>query len=333
MWLKGLLPVMLIFTFLFMAAQWFGLRGQACNEDLEIASRRTAPDFEWCKPSKVVPYTGSAELPAFRIRLGIGSGACSTLLSVFEAAMYAMQQQRRFFLDENVTRLKGNRTTWYRHFFQPIGEAFTQPFVDIAYTKDVTRLTRNGTITFRNQTMRKIDMKRSILRQVWQFQPSVQQDVCHLVHGLHLHHPYIAMFIRLGDKLTVEHRVPVPLEDYIDTLLGVSLNGLVRTVFVAMDDCRVLQKLQAAAPMFKFLSLCDVEFGTGFIMDKDSKRDLEAHFLKFFGELTVMAEADTLIGDRQSNVHHWVALMRRISSSNVSLIDVRQHPYMTAEVP
>ena len=322
-----------LFSLTAFTAQWSFFGTKPCL-GAEVRTR-TAPEFEWCQPlpAAVAPYNASEDLPAFRIRLGVGSGACSTLIAVLNAVMYAMAERRNFFLDESVTRLKGDRELWYGHYFQSIGTAFTAPYVDIAYSKNVTNFVRNATLTINAKTLRRLDMKRSILRQAWQFQPWLQAKVCQLVHGLQLFHPYIAMFIRLGDKLTLEHRSPVPLHDYVDTLHGVSLNGVARTVFVAMDDCRVLQTLVELAPAFKFVSLCHVEFSEGFhLYNVSGSSNMDAHFLKFFGELTIMAEADTLIGDRQSNVYFWAAYMRRASTSNASLIDVRQYPYVTADV-
>ena len=132
--------------------------------------------------------------------------------------MYTMEQWREFFLDEIVTHLKGDREVWYGHYFQSIGTVFTAPSVDIAYSKNVTNFGRNATMTINAKTLRGLDMKRSMLRQLWQVQLWLQAKVCQLVHELQLFHPYIAMFIHIGDKLTLQYRSPVPLHDYVETL-------------------------------------------------------------------------------------------------------------------
>lgn len=286
--------------------------------------------FEWCKPNALEQFTEpeTSDQPAYRLQFRPGSGACSVLIGILDAAMHAATLKRPFFLDERKSRLCGNYSSWYNRYFQPIGQQGRnpeqQPFVDMFYEKQVLNFSRRENITIQGETLPKIQMKQRFLRRFWQFQPWVQEKICPMLQELKLRHPYISLLVRRGDK-QLEKRKPIPISAVLELLNTVTWNGIVTTdVFVGTDDCRAIEELKAAAgPRFVFKNLCHIQFGLGWVLEESVREDLTEHYLKFFGELIAMASADIFLGDSGSNVHHWVAYMRSEDSGNFTVYDLR----------
>eukprot|EP00437_Effrenium_voratum_P069585 CAMPEP_0181512604 /NCGR_PEP_ID=MMETSP1110-20121109/62059_1 /TAXON_ID=174948 /ORGANISM="Symbiodinium sp., Strain CCMP421" /LENGTH=160 /DNA_ID=CAMNT_0023642425 /DNA_START=66 /DNA_END=545 /DNA_ORIENTATION=- len=160
----------------------------------------------------------------------------------------------------------------------------------MAYESNVTKFVR-GTerVTIQNETHWRLDMKRLVLRKIWHFQPWIQHEVCQHVSALGLIRPFIGMLIRRGDKL--DYRAAIPVDTFVSILKSTSLHSRVKQVFIATDDCSVLESLQGLAPEFVFKSLCSIQFGKGFVIGNlkvQSSKDIDLHYLKFFGELIVL---------------------------------------------
>jgi len=297
--------------------------------------------FDWCAPVRLPPYRAPAGWQStgkpLRAQFYRRSGACSTLVGYLDVSMYAQAHGLAFFIDESPSLIRQNRTSWFHRYFQPSRAGLARipkEFVDGAHKGFVVNWVRRDPITMGNRTLERIDMRRHWLRKVWAFQPWVQQKMCPHLKSLKLTWPYIAILVRRGDKTSErgdgnnKQLMPIPLEHWVNALQGFSLAGLVREVFLATDDCRVLDELRAAMPGWRFSSLCGFHFGTGWRLFKDVRRqDLEPHHLKFFGELIAMASATIFLGDIRTNVHNWVVYMRPVNSSNASNFNMRAYPW------
>jgi len=291
---------------------------------------REEPFFEWCEERKLPPYKapeGSESKVVHKVRLLPGSGACSALLGVMDAAMYSEAFGHSYFVDESITRLKGNHTAWFNRFFQPTGLA-AEPAksTDITWNKTVVTWRFQDYLSVGGVRDGRLNMRRVWLRRLWAFQPWVQRRFCPALKALGLRSPYIAVMIRRGDK-DKEKRLPVPMDQIVDTLRGLSVNGAIREFFVASDDCRVLGELREAMPESTFKSLCHMYEGHGWQLAEDTTTDLDMHFYKFFGELTAMAASTFYIGDSFSTVHFWATYMRPLNSSNATFFNMRKYPF------
>lgn len=287
--------------------------------------------FEWCQPTRLPAYTAphGTNDTAFRVQLPRGSGACSQLMGILYGVMYATAQKRAFFIDERISRLPGNHSSWFTRFFQPIGDQNRDmdapPLEDVYFSvnsKVHNFASGSPVISIGSEKLPRVQMKRRFTRRIWQFQPWVREKICPMLGKLNLRHPYVSLLVRRGDKI-LENRAPIPLNIITEFLSTVTWNGLfTRQVFVGTDDCRSINELAKAAPEYSFTSLCHLHFGQGWSLNQ-TQSDLTEHFLKFFGELTAMAAADVFLGDAGSNVHHWVSFMRSETSGNFTVYNMR----------
>ena len=140
-----------------------------------------------------------------------------------------------------------------------------------------------------------------------------------------LRHPYVSLLVRRGDK-TRENTQPINVSTIVEFLDAVTVNGtLTREVFVGTDDCRSLSELKQASRRYTFKNLCGKSWELGWKQSPElKKQNLTDHYIKFFGELLAMSASDIFLGDHLSSVHHFVAYMRPLSSTEKSVFTMRK---------
>ncbi|CAE7271123.1 unnamed protein product [Symbiodinium natans] len=180
-------------------------------------------------------------------------------------------------------------------------------------------------ITIGSETLPKHQMKQRFLRKVWQFRPWTRERACPMVAKLKLRHPYVSLLVRRGDK-TRENTQPINVSTIVEFLDAVTVNGtLTREVFVGTDDCRSLSELKQASRRYTFKNLCGKSWELGWKQSPElKKQNLTDHYIKFFGELLAMSASDIFLGDHLSSVHHFVAYMRPLSSTEKSVFTMRK---------
>ena len=85
-------------------------------------------------------------------------------------------------------------------------------------------------------------------------------------------------------------------------------------IFVATDDCTVLDDFRKQRPHWVFVSECDRMVEQGFALADVhdwTLQDTDAHFQKFFIELYAMAFSRVYIGVHTTNVAWWAYFMRQ----------------------
>ena len=159
-------------------------------------------------------------------------------------------------------------------------------------------------------------LKKYMLRRMIRLLPERRTVSCKRLDNLGLHEEYIAMSIRRGDK-AIEFELVETVQPYIEKAeLAIQnhFGGILPKIFVASDDCAVMDEFRQAKPDWNFVSECDnASESNGFVIEDMEKWTLEqtdAHYQKFFSELIAMASAKYFIGVPTTNVAIMVYFMR-----------------------
>jgi len=146
-----------------------------------------------------------------------------------------------------------------------------------------------------------LSLKRHFMRRFWQLRPQYREKTCQSLlvdhHDL-LQKDYIAFSVRRGDKYLEGFSYP-SMEEYVVAADPIVFDGKDKLVYVATDDCSVMQELRALRPSWTFESQCDLLDGggddenhKGFALSdmiKMNMSDKEDHYRKFFVEIYAMA--------------------------------------------
>lgn len=149
---------------------------------------------------------------------------------------------------------------------------------------------------------------------------------------------FITFSVRRGDK-TIEGFDFVTPERYLESAekaIETKFDGKVPDIFVATDDCSIIEDFRSLRPRWTFLSECDKmrrakankeDSKSGYVLEDMADWDLEttdAHYAKFFTELFALATSKYYIGVAYTNVAWWAYFMRNDRES-YELID-REEP-------
>jgi len=171
-------------------------------------------------------------------------------------------------------------------------------------------------------------LKRDMIRRLWRPLPEYRQASCRSMNSTHGLIPgeYMAFSIRRGDK-TIEDFEYTDLKDYI-TEAEKQLPKFSSTpkIFVATDDCSVLDTFREMRPEWNFVSECDVQKISagrgGFNLTEvaDWSADAEkAHYVKFFTEIYALTLSKVFIGVSYTNLAWWIFFMRPFRHSFILL--------------
>ncbi len=164
-----------------------------------------------------------------------------------------------------------------------------------------------------------IIMKKTMLRRFFRILPQLRTSACSRLSQLGLDQEYMALSVRKGDKV-LEFAVMDSMKPYIDRAeiaIKTHFDGKVPKIFVASDDCNVMEEFRTLRPDWVFVSECDNETADGFALadvKKWTEEQTDKHFEKFMAELIAMASAKYFIGVSTTNVSFWVYFMRHMDA-------------------
>lgn len=241
-------------------------------------------------------------------------GMTNSLKFMILGALMSVEDGRCFIGSNGVTR----------QYFQPIGLRYTHRlytnaihshsmrriFWQTTWNDERLRRVERHEYDFTNVTtfgyshpdphVNGISLKRDFIRRLWQLKPEIRESTCQSLQNDHhnlLQKDYIAFSVRRGDKASEGFRFPSMLEYIHAAEPIIEANGVEnKTIFVATDDCKVLNELRHMRPDWDFESQCDyLQDNTnneGFVLTKlnhltSTQRD--AHFQKFFTEIYALA--------------------------------------------
>ena len=173
-----------------------------------------------------------------------------------------------------------------------------------------------------------ITLKKHFLRRMFRIRSSIRDRACQQLASQGLNDDYMALSIRRGDK-TIETSILTTVEPYIqeaEKAIKSHFDGVAPTIFVATDDCSVMQEFREQRPHWTFVSECDnATEANGFVyaeMKHWTEAQTDAHFNKFIAEMIAMASAKFWIGVDSTNVSYWIYLMRPLDASDDTYVFV-----------
>merc|ERR1711957_842166 len=176
--------------------------------------------------------------------------------------------------------------------------------------------------------------KKWFLRRLFRILPKVRAISCSRLSKYSLQDEYIALSIRRGDKVTESDLSPLqPYIDGVEEAIQTHFEGRVPSMFVASDDCSVMNDLRMLRPQWLFVGECDDQSeDNGFTISDVRDWSLEQtdnHFHKFITEMIAMASAKYFIGVSTTNVSFWIYFMRHMDATDdtFKFVDSDQYPY------
>ena len=290
------------------------------------------PDYEAvCDPSETVnliPLQGSTP---------------SALRAIVLGSMLSIQQNRCFVLDDPLQLAK--------EFFYPIGLPRNHPIVTQAITEDrihtVTpaeywsnRKIFNSTASLLNH--RDVNghlLTKIMLRRILKLNPMVRADVCDNLDQYHFGDEFMTMSIkqhRSAYDKELRGEIPDHLVDQkfgLDTYIHYAkdafkffYNNRTLPIYVATDNCSVVEELRHLEPDWVFSSECDYYptriFSPLNLWNNAELTDGErrAYLHKIFVDLFAMATSTYFIGLGAADFS-WLAFFLRGSRSHFILVD------------
>mmetsp|Transcript_781 Transcript_781/g.947 ORF Transcript_781/g.947 Transcript_781/m.947 type:complete len:394 (-) Transcript_781:12-1193(-) len=181
-----------------------------------------------------------------------------------------------------------------------------------------------------------LTLKRDFLRHMWHLLPLYRENVCITLKDEEIFDTdYIALSIRRGDLSKKLESVKTMGEYIRETERVLPLifdKGQTPKIFVATDDCAMVDILRKHRPHWTIKSQCDQLniMQKGYSKDELkalTKEQRDEHFRKFFVELYALAFSKVFIGVSHTNVA-WFAYMMRpnVDRSTFILLDYINDP-------
>jgi hypothetical protein len=303
-----------------------------------VANELCATDFDYpplnysdCPPDSIlniIPLVG---------------GMTNALKLILMGALMSHDEGRCFYVDESRARLNplknGTKAGFIQKYMEPIGLTRDHPFVQRAYMRRRVRTqVRWWNHYLNNMTLGRTlykeypdipmigyaseahQLKRVFIRRMWRLLPLYRESTCKSLLDYDLGGvEFMAFSVRRGDK-GMEGFVFTPLSEYIEAAEDQKkeFGGIVPKIFVATDDCRVMNEFRDLRPDWVFVSECDKDQKqqqsiTGFVLgevhqwDKDTE---DAHFRKFFVEIYALVISKVYVGVGYTNVAWWIFFLR-----------------------
>ena len=176
--------------------------------------------------------------------------------------------------------------------------------------------------------MDNIHLKKLMMRRLFRILPEMRNIACSRLSATGLQDEYIAMSVRRGDK-ALEFEIESSLQPYVDKAeiaIRTHFGGVTPTIFVASDDCSVMQELREFRPNWTFVGECDhATEDNGFViadMKTWSLEQTDRHYEKFITEMIAMASAKYFIGVSTTNVSYWIYYMRHYNAEDDTFVFV-----------
>jgi len=295
---------------------------------------------EWCSPPLLppLPYEECKNRQIIN-SVPLYGGLTNSLKMVLLGAILSFEEGVCFFVDESQSELlhRGDKSesldSFINRYFEPIGLSAKDPRVKRA-TKNNKIEVKDWTKVWENVEKRRMygqtynieslgypnieghHLKRVMLRRMWRPLPKWRHQTCNALAEHVKGDEFMTFSVRRGDKSTEENFSFATMQQYVDMadqVIPSHFNGKIPTIFVATDDCSVMQELRGLRPHWKFVSECDRQQAPGHDgfaladMKAWSQADTDAHYAKFFVELYAMASSRVFIGVWYTNVS-WVSL-------------------------
>jgi hypothetical protein len=292
----------------------------------------------------------------------VHGGLTNALHFILKGATWAFEESVCFLVDEEAGTMLAARDPpeetifpFLERYFEPIGLSRNSPRVHTArknhllitphyhqiqyhtYGKHSGGLDdREHPSRFKKHTIEslnyydidKIRLKKLMLRRLFRILPGKRDVACNRLSAKGLGEEYIAMSVRRGDK-ALEYELESSMQPYIDKAeqaMQTHFGGKVPPIFVASDDCSVMQDLRALRPQWHFVGECDeATEDNGFViadMKKWSLDQTDKHYQKFITEMIAMASAKYWIGVSTTNVSYWIYFMRHYQSHDDTFVFV-----------
>eukprot|EP00548_Thalassiothrix_antarctica_P003450 CAMPEP_0194139148 /NCGR_PEP_ID=MMETSP0152-20130528/8878_1 /TAXON_ID=1049557 /ORGANISM="Thalassiothrix antarctica, Strain L6-D1" /LENGTH=401 /DNA_ID=CAMNT_0038836911 /DNA_START=163 /DNA_END=1368 /DNA_ORIENTATION=- len=294
----------------------------------------------WCHPSERAPlnYNDCNHNDTY-YQIPFMAGLTNGLKMMLLAVIRAFEENRCLYVTEwNHLMMRTDKTQELKSFigryFEPIGlpldnenvlEARKKGRVEVSHWMknwdDRVKRRMHGLLhnitSLGYENMESTLLKRIMLQRMWRLQPAVREESCKSLESKGgLDEEYMAFSVRRGDKDTEGFEFTKSI-DYIIAAEDVSIehfNCHMPTIFVATDDCAVMDEFRTMRPEWNFVSECENSDGhNGFILSDMKTWTLEQtdeHYRKFFVELIGLAGAKFFIGVTYTNVAWWAAYMR-----------------------
>jgi hypothetical protein len=241
-------------------------------------------------------------------------------------AILSFEQHRCFYVDETVSALPKRSdpanafsTSFLDRYFEPIGIPESDAMVKSARYNENLKVvdwreswewTHNRRVAGQMHDIDSLGytnmeghrLKRIMLKRMWRPLPAVRQQTCSQLEQHVGPEEFMAFSVRRGDKATENFQFATA-DQYIEAAEKATISkfgGVVPTIFVASDDCSIMDEFRSKRPSWRFVSECDhTKQDGGFDLQemKDWTHEVtDAHFNKFFVELYAMASAKYFIG-------------------------------------
>ena len=311
----------------------------------------TSSVSEFCRPplEDPLPYEKCSNRTLV-YRYGVYGGMTNALNFILKGTMRAFEEDVCFYVDETgpmkyapMAAREAPEVTlspFLNRYFEPMGlppdheivagagSRVAPPYHEIA---DKEILDLMNIYRYRKRFVRTIESlgyvdmditeaKKRTLRRFWRLLPKVREEVCHRLARYGLEEDgHIAFSVRRGDKQVEFEGLSesITAEQYVDAAEAAvesHFDGKVPTIFVATDDCSVMDELRLLRSEWTFVSQCDGgERESGFFLSDMvhwTPEQTDRHYTKFFAELIGMASARYFVGVSITNVAMWVYYMR-----------------------
>jgi hypothetical protein len=322
------------------------------GENMTFALPERAAD--WCMTPGLPPLDFKACDPQLPVnRLPLVGGLTNALKMVLLGVIMSYEEGRCFFIDGSDSALVIEATSStpklsvLQRYFEPMGLDPEDPIVKQAIAENRVE-TKDWTKVWDGLKERRIsDSKHFIeylagtevnghvlkfitMTRLWRPKEAVRDKACLTLEHQGLNDDYMAFSVRRGDKHEVEHFNYPTADLYIaeaEKAIPKRFGGVLPKIFVATDDCNVMQEFRALRPTWTFVSQCDeVEHSadSGFAyadMKHWTADDMDRHYSKFMVELLGLSVARIVVGVMYTNVAWWVLFMRRGVLDEIHFLD------------
>lgn len=264
------------------------------NETAETNYRLPTQAQAWCQPSTLPPldyHQCDADGIVYRIPFmaGLTNGLKMLLLTVIGA----FEENKCFFVSENPQNrllFRDDKSqqlqTFLGRYFEPIG--LEKDDAIVANARRTNQIVQTNWADYWESAKRRrlhgrrhnitslgyidiesTELKRTMLQRMWRLLPDVRDRACAALEMHGIEEEYLAFSVRRGDKDTEGFEF-TKSDDYIaaaDVARVKYFDGKMPRIFVATDDCAVMDEFRQLRPDWTFVSECDHNNGhSGFVL-------------------------------------------------------------------
>ena len=150
-----------------------------------------------------------------------------------------------------------------------------------------------------------------MIRRLFHILPKMRHIACKKRLQNHdLKEEYLAFSVKRGDT-EVENKLDestlMPYIEKAEIAIQSHFDGKVPTIFVASDDCSIIEEIRQLRPTWKFVGECDTSEENGFILTDTlqwSQEETDRHYEKSLTQMIAMASAKYFIGVSTANVSY-----------------------------